>query len=269
MDLGIAGRRALVAGSSSGIGAAIARELAREGVEVVIHGRSAESAESVRRSIEEDGGKASVILASLADRDETARLARQALAGGPIDILINCAGASQVNYHWFDAPENAWEDQFRTATFYAVQLIVAIVPQMRERGWGRVLNVSSGAGLRGMPHHPEYAAAKLALHSVSATLASEMGDSGVTANTLVPGPFLTPNTQRSIDDSAAAAGITETGAAREKRVIQEVWRANIPLNRTGRVEEAADAACFLVSERASYITGASLRVDGGSASYVP
>jgi len=264
MDLGIGGRRALIAGSSSGIGAAIALALAREGVEVIVHGRSSASARVVLDAIAASGGTASAVLASLADPAEVTRLAQEALATGPIDILINCAGAASDPHRWFDAPAGAWQRQFQTSTFYAVQLIQAIVPTMRARGWGRVLNVSSGAAYRAMLMHPEYAAAKLALHSMAATLSAELGDCGVLVNTLVPGPVLTPNTQASIDKSAAAHGFAETGAAREKRVIAEVWRATIPLARMGRVEELADAACFLVSERASYITGAALLVDGGS-----
>jgi NAD(P)-dependent dehydrogenase (short-subunit alcohol dehydrogenase family) len=145
-----------------------------------------------------------------------------------------------------------------------MQLIRAIVPQMRARGWGRVLNVSSGAAYKAMELHPEYAAAKLALHSMTATLSAELGDSGVTVNTLVPGAVATPNTLRTVEANGRASGFAETGEALEKRVIREVWGVNIPLRRMGRVEELADAACFLVSDRASYVMGAALRVDGGS-----
>jgi len=264
MDLGIKGRRALVAGSSSGIGAAIAERLGAEGVDVLVHGRSADSASAVRDKIVAAGGTASILLAELNDPAKVEKLARDALATGPIDILINCAGASSTNYHWFDGPPGAWEEQFQTSTFYAVQLIRAIVPQMKTRGWGRVLNVSAGAAYRAAAHHPEYAAAKLALHSVTATLSAELGNSGVTVNTLVPGAVATKNTLESIERSAVRAGFTETGAAREARVIREVWQAHIPLARTGRAEELSGAACFLVSELASYITNSSLKVDGGA-----
>jgi 3-oxoacyl-[acyl-carrier protein] reductase len=268
MDLGIRGRRALVAGSSSGIGAAIALELAREGAEIIVHGRNAESAEAVKGQIEAEGGRALVLLASLDDPAQVDRLAQETLATGPIDILINCAGAASTVHHWFDAPEDSWRKQFQASTFYAMQLIRAIVPQMRERGWGRVLNVSSGAAYKAMALHPEYAAAKLALHSMTATLSAELGDCGVTVNTLVPGAVGTQNTLDNMARSAAANGFTETGLALEKRIIRDVWKTEILLGRTGSVEEIAAAACFLVSDRASYVMGAALRVDGGSARYI-
>jgi 3-oxoacyl-[acyl-carrier protein] reductase len=264
MDLGIEGRRAFIAGSSSGMGAAIAAELAREGVEVIVHGRSRESAQAVCEEIVSASGKAQYLLASLDDPAEVRQLANAALATGPIDILVNCAGAASEPHSWFDAPADAWQRRFQASTFYAAQLIQAIVPSMRDRGWGRVLNIGAGAAYRATVRHPEYAAAKLAMHSMTATLSAELADSGVTVNTLVSGAVLTPNTQHSIDKSAAAFGFVETGPALEKRVISEVWRANIPMARMGRVEELAATACFMVSERASYMTGAAVRVDGGA-----
>lgn len=264
MDLGLTNRRALVVGSSSGIGAAIAVALADEGVDVILHGRDAGKAEQVRGEIVDKGGRASVILSRLDDPAAVEALASDALTTGPVDILINCAGAASTLYRWFDAPENAWQDQFQTSTFYAVQLIRALVPPMRLSGWGRVLNVSSGAAYNAKPIQPEYAAAKLALHSMTATLCAELGDCGVTVNTLVPGAVATENTIEQIENSGRAFGFEETGLALENRVIREVWQADIPLARMGRVEELAAAACFLVSERASYITGSALRVDGGA-----
>jgi 3-oxoacyl-[acyl-carrier protein] reductase len=263
MDLGIAGKRALVVGSSSGIGSAIAAALGAEGVDVIVHGRNRDDAEGVRARIEEQGGRASFLLAALDDQEAVGQLAQDALRGGPVDILVNCAGAAPTVYGWFDAPDGAWLTQFQLSTFYAVQLIRAIVPGMRDRGWGRVLNVSSATAYMSKALHPEYAAAKLALHSITATLSTELGDSGVTANTLVSGAVGTPNTLGHIKNCAAAEGFTETGAALEKRVLEDVWKANIPMARLGLVEEVASAACFLVSARASYVTGAALRVDGG------
>lgn len=194
------------------------------------------------------------------------QLGRDALALGPIDILVNCAGSGSSTRRWFDVPMEAWYRQFQFSTFYAVQLIQIIVPQMRERGWGRVLNVSSGSGFKPTSYGPEYAAAKIGLHSVAVSLASELADSGVTANTLVSGVVLTENTLRVMQARAAERGFTETGEALEKRVCKEMW--NVPLGRAGRLAELAAAASFLVSEPAGYITGSALRVEGGASGFV-
>jgi NAD(P)-dependent dehydrogenase (short-subunit alcohol dehydrogenase family) len=149
---------------------------------------------------------------------------------------------------------------------YAVQLIRALVPAMRARGWGRVLNVSTAAGFKPSAFGPDYPAAKLALQTVAVSLMTELADSGVTVNTLTSGLVLTPNTLATMRARAAAEGFTETGEALEKRVTRDMWK--VPLGRAGRVEELAAAACFLVSEPAGYITGAALRVDGGSSGFV-
>ena len=159
MKLDIEGRRALIAGSSSGIGAGIAAMLAGEGVEILVHGRSAANAAAVVASIRALGGKACALLGALDVPEEVERLAREALATGPIDILINSAGATTSARAWFDVPIESWQRQFQFSTLYAVQLMRALVPAMRERGWGRVLNISSGAAFTPMAFHPEYSAA--------------------------------------------------------------------------------------------------------------
>lgn len=268
MRLGIEGRRALIAGSSSGIGAAIAAMLAREGAEIIVHGRSMKNAEEVVAGIRANGGNASPLIGALDDPKEVERLASRALATGPIDILINSAGATISVRNWFDVPIENWQRQYQFSTIYAVQLIRAVVPAMRERGWGRILNISTGGAFKPMAMHPEYSAAKLALHTVACSLSRELGDCGVTVNTLISGLVMTEHTRAAIRSAAQAHGFTETGAALERRVLREVWRSVIPLGRAGKVEELAAAACFLVSEHAAYITGASLRVDGGGAGYV-
>jgi 3-oxoacyl-[acyl-carrier protein] reductase len=266
MDLGLTGKRAFVAGSSSGIGAAIARKLAEEGADVIVHGRSQASAEAVAADIREAGRTADIVLGALDDAAAVDDIARNALATGPIDILINCAGAGSSTRRWFDVPIEAWQHQIQFSLLYAVQLIRAIVPPMRERQWGRVLNVSSGAGFRPSAFGPEYAAAKLGLHTIAVSLASELADSGITVNTLASGLVLTENTMNTMTKRAAALGFTETGDALERRVCKEMWP--VPLGRAGRLDELASTACYLVSVPAGYITGSSLRVDGGSSGFV-
>jgi 3-oxoacyl-[acyl-carrier protein] reductase len=267
VDLGLKGKKALVAGSSSGIGAGIARMLASEQVEVVVHGRSAANADAVAKQITEAGGRAWTVLGQLDQPAQVERIAQQAVqAAGQIDILINCAGAGKSTHRWFETPLERWHEQYQFSTLYAVQLIHALVPAMRARGWGRVLNISTGASFKPSAFGPDYPAAKLALHSVAVSLMSELADSGVTVNTLASGVVLTENTRAVMQSRALSAGFTEQGAALEKRVMKDLW--HVPLGRAGRVEELAAAACFLVSEQASYITGAALRVDGGASGFV-
>jgi 3-oxoacyl-[acyl-carrier protein] reductase len=262
MDLGLAGRRALVAGSSSGIGAAIAAGLAAEGASVVVHGRSVERAAQVVAQIEQAGGKAVAVLGDLGLAGDVDRLAAEArVAFGGIDILVNCAGASDVSQAWFDSPLERWERRYRLAVLYAVQLVQALVPDMRAAGWGRVINIGSVSSQRVSNYHPEYAAAKAALNTFAPGLANELAGTGVTTNTVEPGVVLTDNTVAVMVSTAEAMGIADRGAALERRVADEIW-PNLA-GRLGHVSDIADAVCFLASDRAGYINGTLLRVDGG------
>jgi NAD(P)-dependent dehydrogenase (short-subunit alcohol dehydrogenase family) len=262
MELGIAGRRALVAGSSSGIGASIAIALAAEGARVVIHGRNEASAASVATTIRKTAGEAAIICGDLGDSAAVEAIGHGALnAFGGIDILVNSAGASDHFDPWLDTSVSTWERRYRLSTLYAVRLIQMIVPTMRSNGWGRIINISSAVVYQPSPFAPDYTAAKAALHVASPGLAAALGGEGITVNTVCAGTILTGNTQNVMMEHARAMGISETGAALERRMATDVWPN--PLRRFGRPEEVAAAVCFLASNQASYISGTTLRVDGG------
>jgi 3-oxoacyl-[acyl-carrier protein] reductase len=267
MELGIAGRRALIAGSSSGIGAAIAVALAAEGARVVIHGRNKDRAESVAKTIRSEGGEADIICGDLGNRAAVEAIGHGALeAFGGIDILVNSAGASDHFDPWLNTSVSTWEKQYQLSTLYAVRLIQMTVPAMRSNGWGRIINISSAVVYQPSPFAPDYTAAKAALHVASPGLAAALGAEGITVNTVCAGTILTSNTQDVMKDYARTMGLSEVGDALERRMATDVWPN--PTRRFGQPEEVAAAVCFLASKQASYITGTTLRVDGGMGSTV-
>ena len=137
---------------------------------------------------------------------------------------------------------------------------------MMQRGWGRVINIGSGADSTPSGFGLEYSAAKAALHTIAVGLAHALTDSGVTVNTVTSGVVLTSNTEAVMQAQANRLGYTETGAELERRVAREVWP--VPIGRMGRPEDIAEAVCFLASDRAGFVTGAKIRVDGGGAGWV-
>jgi len=263
MDLGITGRRAFLAGSSSGMGAEIARGLAAEGVEVIVHGRNAIAADAVAADIRERGGTAHVVLGDLGTPEAVEDIAVRALAIGPIDILINCQGSSRAPVDWFNGTVESWQQQYQMVLIYALQLIKAFAPGMKERGWGRILNISSIAAVKALPNVADYSAAKLALHSLTATVVQDLGPAGVTCNILMSGLYESEAARTAFRKMTDAAGLNPD----EENLVPEVLKligSHIPLGRGGRGSEFAATACFLVSEPAAFINGATLRVDGGN-----
>lgn len=265
MDLQLAGKRALVTGSSSGIGAAIARELAAEGVAVVVHGRDSARAEAVAAEIAAKGGRAALALGSVADDAGADAVADAALAAlGGIDILVNCAGGvvRGDNPDWTDVSSTEWLDSFSLNVVSVVRLAKRLTPGMIDRGWGRIVNISSvgGTQLSGRLH--DYGSAKAALDHLSANLSRRLAPHGVTVNAVIPGTVLTPQARRWIDTLRRQHGWPDDMAECERIYTEEFLEQ--PIRRLGRVEEIAAAVAFLASPRSDFTTGALLRIDGGS-----
>jgi 3-hydroxybutyrate dehydrogenase len=253
------GRTAVVTGSTSGIGLGIARALAREGAQIVINGLGDQIAiETLRAGLaDEYGVKVLYSSADMSKAEEIERMiATTAERLGPVDILVNNAGIQFVSP--IDSfPIEKWNAVIAinlTAAFVAIK---AVMSKMKERKWGRIINVASAHGLVGSPFKSAYVAAKHGIVGLTKVAALEGAEFGVTANAICPGYVWTPLVEKQIDDQARAHNIPR------EQVIREVLLAQQPNKRFATVEEIGALAAFLAGEAGQSITGAALPVDGG------
>jgi 3-oxoacyl-[acyl-carrier protein] reductase len=245
VDLGIEGRTALVMAASKGIGRAVAEALGREGVRVAISSRSEEALRAAADQIE---GEVGVFPADTADLDRLRQLPGEvAELLGPVDILVANTGGPPPGGA-LDNSLDEWEDAFRSLVLAPRVLLEAVVPSMRERGWGRVVNVSSNSIREPIPFLTLSNANRLAALGLLETLADEVAADGITVNTVATGMFATA---RLADPQGSLEG------------AEEAARQRVPAKRLGRPEEYGDLVAFLCSERAAYLTGAVLPLDGG------
>ncbi|MFE4369110.1 SDR family NAD(P)-dependent oxidoreductase [Streptomyces sp. NPDC056835] len=261
MDLQLVGRRALVTGSSSGLGEAIARRLAAEGAAVVVHGRDRTRTAAVARSIREDGGIAGIAIGDLATDAGAGEVQAAAVEDGPIDILVNNAGIYDPAARWGETPPEAWAEMYNVNVIASVRMVQRLLPGMRERGWGRVIQISSVTGHRPTASQPHYAATNAARNNLATSLARELKHSGVTSNAVAAGGILTPAALDFVVGAGKARGWGETWAEIEPKAVA---LAPNDVGHIARPDEYANLVAFLAGPAAGYINGTTLHIDGGS-----
>ncbi|MEU4525528.1 SDR family NAD(P)-dependent oxidoreductase [Amycolatopsis sp. NPDC024027] len=254
MDLEIAGKRALVTGSSAGLGEAIARLLAAEGASVVVHGRDAARTEKVAAAI----GAAGV---ALGDLSTDAGADAVAEAAGDVDILVNNAGTYD-HLGWTDATAAAWTAMYEANVVSAVRMIQRCVPAMRERGWGRVVQIGGGLAIQPPAMQPHYTATLAARHNLAVSLARDLAGTGVTSNVVSPGAILVGSVRDLLTEIAPAHGWGTSWEDIERAAARDLVPNDV--GRLGRPEEIAAAVGYLASPAAAYVSGATIRVDGGT-----
>jgi NAD(P)-dependent dehydrogenase (short-subunit alcohol dehydrogenase family) len=261
MDLQLNGKRALVTGSTSGIGRAIATALAAEGAAVLVHGRDAERAKATANVIAAAGGAASVVLGDLSHEDGARLVVSAVEAFGGIDILVNNAAATGSDEGWMAGGPDQWLDLFNTNVASAVRLIGALTPAMRTAGWGRVIQISSAAHPCPLPMKAAYSATKAALANLTVSLSKELAGTGVTANTVSPGPTLTDGFRELALAFARHHGMGDDADAATRALIDGPL-AN-PSGRLTEPHEVAALTTLVASPLSASINGANLRIDGG------
>ncbi len=237
------GRKALVTGGASGIGAAIAARLAAEGAEVWVGDIDVEGAERV-------AGEVNGHAVELDVTDIAAARSAVAAAGGALDLLVNNAGTDEFGFFTYTSPEQ-WQKVIGINLIGTMNCTHAALPGMQEARYGRILSISSEAGRVGSKGSASYSAAKAGIVGFTKAIARENARYGVTANAIAPGPIETP----------LLMGAREFGEIGEK--VIETMRSSTQMGRLGQPEEVAAAAAFLVSDDASYVTGETLGVSGG------
>jgi 3-oxoacyl-[acyl-carrier protein] reductase len=273
MELQLRGKRALVTGSSSGIGIGIAEVLAQEGAIVVVHGRNPERTEAVAQGIRKAGGEAPLVaLGDLATEAGCTAVGDAVMAAlGGIDILVNNAGGrasghrpgnATLNPGWLDTPWDDWRWTFEQNVGAAVRLIHRFVPGMKERKWGRVINIGSASATQTIPDLAEYQAVKAAMVNMTTSLAKTLAHTGITVNTVTPGTITTPAVVRTYRDLAAKLGMaTDDFREIERRFTTEI--RPIATDHFGSVEDIGRMVALLASPLSSYMTGSNYRIDGG------
>jgi 3-oxoacyl-[acyl-carrier protein] reductase len=253
MDLGLAGKVAIVTGGTQGIGKATALRLAAEGALVVVCARGRELLEATVAQVREGGGQAHGVAADVSRPDAAGAIVAEALkAFGRLDILVNNAGTSATGA-FESVTDEAWQSDLDLKLFGAIRLIRQAIPHMRQQGGGRIVNVTNIGAKQPAAGSLPTTVSRAAGLAMTKALSKELAPDGILVNTVCIGLI--------------RAGQHEKTAARRGIDVEELYQTmgrNVPLGRVGQAEEAANVITFLVSEAASFVTGTSVNLDGGA-----
>ena len=268
MDLGLGGKFALVVGAGADVGRAAAVSLGREGARVILVGRKPQTLAETAGLVEAAGGQAHVLAADARDAADVTRVVAEAVAvGGRIDLMVNTVGPYPLPEDYPDVPEPmygndaSWAKIFDNVFMPAVRFSREVIPRMKAQGAGAVVHLAANSARYYNPTTAQYAAMKSALVHATKNWARDAGKHGVRVNAVLPGWIKGATMQQRLAEAAAQAG----------RPVAEIERETVAAHdnlfwspRMGRTDEYADAIVFLLSDRASYINGALLPVDGGT-----
>jgi 3-oxoacyl-[acyl-carrier protein] reductase len=260
MDLGLDGRACVVTGASRGIGVAVAERLCAEGARVLLVARSAETLEQAAARCSRAGGEAASLTLDVTNAGAGERMAEAATERfGSLDVLVNNAGTARRK-PLEETTDAEWRAAWEINVMAPLRAMRAAIPGMLERGWGRIVNVSSSAGKRPSSQMPDYSVAKAAELSLSRLFADRYAERGVLVNAVCPGPV---KSEMWMAPGGLLDQTIESGGGSREEALRAVG-AGRPIGRLAEVPEVADAIVFLCSEPASYVSGAAWSVDGGS-----
>jgi len=265
VELGLKGRACIVTGASRGIGRVTARALCAEGADVLLVARSEdrliEAADECAAAGQAAGGRAESLAADIAEPDAADLIVREAGDRlGQVDVLVNNAGTARWR-DLDDVPDEDWYSAWELNVMAPMRLMRAAAPGMRQRGWGRIVNVSSTAGKRPSASMPEYSVAKAAELSLSRLFADRYAAHGVLVNAICPGPV---RSELWMEEGGLLDQSKEMGGHANRDQALEAAGSKRPIGRLAEPEEIAAAIVFLCSEHASYTSGAAWSVDGGT-----
>lgn len=262
MELGLNNKVVLVTGASRGIGRAISEAFAREGAKVAMNARNQDELRRVAAELQATGAVVEPFPSDLSVASSAKEVVDRAAARlGPIQVLVNNVGGIGAFAPFEDLTDEDWLRIFELNVMSAVRATRAVLPYMQKLKWGRIINISSESGTQPDALMPHYNASKASMNNLTKSLSKAYARDGILVNTVSPAFILTPLVEDMLGKMAKQQGISRE-EARSQMLTQN--RPHIELKRPGTSEEVAAAVVFLASERASFITGSNLRVDGGS-----